>query len=380
MTGKAIKLSEAGDQLPAVETIQDMLEAAKILLASGFLPDAIKKPEQVVVIMQVAKAMNIPAIHALNSINVIRGKPCMSAELMRALIFRRYPDALFEILERTNKACKIRAARPGGKPQEFEFTMTQAKQIKISDTKVLTDKDSWKNYPEDMLFARTTSRMARALFPEVNLGATYTPEELGAEVNKAGDITALPPEDEIVKAFVGIGVTKEELNNYCQDHFKHTAKDITLDEVGELRAIWNSITYQGKKKEDYFQKEKTETPPGITVKDIEGSAQLTPEEKAALELAEKAAKEDGKPKKEIAKEDGYTEKDYRDHLNLLLCTNTKGYLSGKQYYLIVNGALKLKTDFDAKVRYIQKELRKLNFDIEVLHKECEEWANDSTKR
>lgn len=371
MTSKEIKIKENLEQLPAVETIQDMLESAKILLASGFLPDAIKKPEQVVVIMQVAKSMDIPAIHALNSINVIRGKPCMSAELMRALIFRRYPDALFEIIERSDKVCKIRAARLGGKPQEFEFTMAQAKKIKISDTKVLTDKDSWKNYPEDMLFARTTSRVARALFPEVNLGATYTPEELGAEVSKDGTITQLPPEDEIVKAFVGIGVTKEELNNYCEDHFKHTAKDITLEEVGELRTIWNSIIHQGKPKGSYFdikdEEKKAPPEPEITVDDVE---------KNAIEKAEKAAREDGKkeeePKKETATVTGvkeYTKEDYSEHLSLLEYANTKKYLPGQHYAHIVNGATAFGADFTKKVNHIREELAKLGFDIVVLQKE-----------
>lgn len=363
---------QTGDQLPAVETIQDMLESAKILLASGFLPDAIKKPEQVVVIMQVAKAMNIPAIHALNSINVIKGKPCMSAELMRALIFRRYPDALFEIVERTDKVCKIRAARPGGKPQEFEFTMAQAKKIKISDTKMLTDKDSWKNYPEDLLFARTTSRVNRALFPEVSLGTAYTPEELGAEVNKAGDITKLPPEDEIVKAFVGIGVTKEELNSYCADHFKHTAKDITLEEVGELRTIWNAIVHQGKKKEDFFiaKTEKgapTPTPePEITVDDVE---------RIAIENAKKAVEKAKKePEDEATK---WTEKDYHEHLDLLLFANTTDSLPGRDYFRIVNEALKYKTDFNAKVEYIRGELFKLNLNSETLQHDIKGWDNGS---
>lgn len=371
MTSKEIKIKENLEQLPAVETIQDMLESAKILLASGFLPDAIKKPEQVVVIMQVAKSMDIPAIHALNSINVIRGKPCMSAELMRALIFRRYPDALFEIIERSDKVCKIRAARLGGKPQEFEFTMAQAKKIKISDTKVLTDKDSWKNYPEDMLFARTTSRVARALFPEVNLGATYTPEELGAEVSKDGTITQLPPEDEIVKAFVGIGVTKEELNNYCEDHFKHTAKDITLEEVGELRTIWNSIIHQGKPKGSYFdikdEEKKAPPEPGITVDDVE---------KIAIEKANKAAKEDEESKKETAKEDKeYTKEDYSEHLSLLEYANTKKYLQGQLYAHIVNGATVFGPDFTKKVKHIQNELRKLGFDVGVLRQEVHNAEN-----
>lgn len=172
-------------------SIDVMMKEAQVFLKSGLMPQGINKPEQIVVIAEVAKTLDIPAIHALNSINVIKGKPCMSAELMRALIFRVYKDATFSIKENTDKKCVIEAARPGGKPQDFTFTIEMAKRAN------LLEKTSWKQYPEAMLLARCTSLVARTLFPDVLLGIVYTPEELGAEVQvkEDGEVTTkeLPP-------------------------------------------------------------------------------------------------------------------------------------------------------------------------------------------
>lgn len=172
-------------------SIDVMMKEAQVFLKSGLMPQGINKPEQIVVIAEVAKSLDIPAIHALNSINVIKGKPCMSAELMRALIFRAYKDATFSIKENTDKKCVIEAARPGGKTQDFTFTIEMAKRAN------LTEKMSWKQYPEAMLLARCTSLVARTLFPDVLMGIVYTAEELGADVQvqEDGKVTTeeLPP-------------------------------------------------------------------------------------------------------------------------------------------------------------------------------------------
>jgi|GEM_PF-3182851 len=170
-------------------TLQEKLKQADIFIKSGFLPEEINKPEQVVVIMEVAQSLRIPAIYALNSIHVIKGRPTMSAELMRALIFRSYPNATFEVIKHTDKVCRIRAGRPDGKAQEFEFTLEMAKRAG------LLNKMSWKQYPEALLLARCTSLVARTLFPDILMGVIYTPEELGAEVSDAGEVIreSFPP-------------------------------------------------------------------------------------------------------------------------------------------------------------------------------------------
>ena len=53
---------------------QVMIEQAKVLVESGFLPSYITKPAQAVAIMMSGKELGIPTMTALRSIVLIKGK------------------------------------------------------------------------------------------------------------------------------------------------------------------------------------------------------------------------------------------------------------------------------------------------------------------
>ena len=53
----------------------------------------------------------------------------------------------------------------------------------------LTNKDNWKKYPRNMLFARAISNGQKWYAPDVYNGVTvYTPDEMGASVDEEGNI------------------------------------------------------------------------------------------------------------------------------------------------------------------------------------------------
>jgi hypothetical protein len=159
-----------------------MKQQAAVYLKSGFLPDAIKTPEQAIVIMQKGQELQIPPMQALSHIHVIKGKPTMSAELMLAQIYRHCPGAVVNFIELTNEICVIEASRPGHKIARFSFSMEDAR------TAQLLGNPSWKKYPRAMLRSRCVSEMARSMFPDCIAGVSYVPEELGAVVNQDGEV------------------------------------------------------------------------------------------------------------------------------------------------------------------------------------------------
>jgi hypothetical protein len=171
--------------LSALARVNDNLEIAKIYIRSGLMPKAITRPEQAVIILEMGDALGIPKVFAMQSIFVVNNKPGQQADLMRALVFRAYPDAIFNVLENTDRICVIEAARPGGKVTKFQFTIEQAKRAG------LLNKDGWIKYPEAMLLARTTAIVGRVLFADALMGIIYTPEELGADVDDEGNIVAI---------------------------------------------------------------------------------------------------------------------------------------------------------------------------------------------
>lgn len=175
--------------LPALEKLAD------IFLASGLLPSGVDSKAKAVTIMIKSHELGIPYMTGLSHLHVVKGKPSMSSELMRSLIFERCPGAIIDIKEMSAAKCIIITRRPGQKQKQFSFTYEEAKLIVDSKTgKRLVDKDNWKNYRPDLLLARCTSRMGRAYYPDIIRGVSYTPEELGAVMNEAGEFISTAEE------------------------------------------------------------------------------------------------------------------------------------------------------------------------------------------
>lgn len=169
-------------------SFSEMQNQAKTLVASGLLPEAIKRPEQAIAIMQKGAELGIPPMQAFSHIHIIKGKPTMSAELMLAQIYKGCPNAVINYLELDEKKCVIEAIRPGHKPARFGFSMGDAEKAG------LLSNQTWKKYPRAMLRSRCISEMARSLFPDCISGVSYTAEELGATVNDEGEVLDVTPE------------------------------------------------------------------------------------------------------------------------------------------------------------------------------------------
>jgi hypothetical protein len=161
----------------------------KAFIASGFLPDHIWKGcsaemaiAKALTIAMKGKELGIPILQSFTSITVIKGKPCLSAELMLALIYQRLPGAKVTFKTPPDKQtteAEIVMQRPHGEAQTFRFTIADAKTAGL-----VTAGSAWVKYPAAMLRARAISAGARAVFPDCIMGC-YTPEEMGGEVLEA---------------------------------------------------------------------------------------------------------------------------------------------------------------------------------------------------
>lgn len=172
---------------------------AKKLLASGFLPSNIRYPAQVLAIIMTGQEMGIPPMRALRHINVISGKPTLSAELMMAKMLQGGVKCTWLKTGDDGKEAVLKAQRP---------TVTFTGRYTWEEAKAagLTGKEGWKKYPGAMLRARVIALVARVVAPDL-IGGLYTPEEMGADVNATGEVVqvvtgapsvALPGEQPIV--------------------------------------------------------------------------------------------------------------------------------------------------------------------------------------
>lgn len=172
-----------------------MLNMGSELVDSGLLPHNIRTPQAAVAIILKGRELGIQAMYAMSSINVIKGKPTASAELMLALIYRDHGDQAIDFIESSNERCTVAFKRRQAKQaRQFSFSMEDAR---AGD---LLQNDTWRKYPAAMLRARCISAVARMAFPDTIAGM-YTPEELGAdvEVDEDGQVVVVVGEPEPIQ-------------------------------------------------------------------------------------------------------------------------------------------------------------------------------------
>lgn len=165
--------------VPTTPTSPNEVEAqwklAQRLCNTEFVPQAFRgKPENILAAILTGHEHGIGPMQALQSINVIQGKPTLAPELMRALVARA--GHRVDTLEYTESIVTLKGTRSDtGAISEVSWTMDDAKRAN------LTGKGAWKTYPRSMLLARATAELCRLMFPDIIAGLSYTEEELGGE-------------------------------------------------------------------------------------------------------------------------------------------------------------------------------------------------------
>lgn len=149
-------------------------DLASQIAATDFAPQGLRgKPAAVMAAMLQGHELGIGPMASLSQIAVINGKPCMSAQLMRALVHRAGHDLWFE--HKTNTKVTIagrRAEWPEDRIARVTWTMDDAK------TAGLAGGQNYRKYPRAMLAARATGEWCRDNCADVLGGIGYTPEEL----------------------------------------------------------------------------------------------------------------------------------------------------------------------------------------------------------
>lgn len=169
--------------------------------APEFVPKELRgRPDAVLASIMTGRELGIGPMQALRHVNVMDGRPSLSAELLLSLMRRGVGDARVVILESesTRERAFIRARRTDtAEVAAVEYTWEEASAVRIGrkggGTQALTDKDNWRNYPADMLWARCVGRLARRLGSDLVGGIGYAAEEL-ADWEEVADDPYGPPE------------------------------------------------------------------------------------------------------------------------------------------------------------------------------------------
>lgn len=152
-----------------------------------FVPAALRgNLPAILACVSTGRELGIGDMASLRSIHIVDGKATFSAELMVQLVRKAGHSITFKA---SGDSCTVYGKRAdNGDEGEFEWTMQMAERAGLLAKKG----DSWKKYPEAMLWARAVSQLCRMLFADCFVGGTYTPEELGADDVTADELMGEP--------------------------------------------------------------------------------------------------------------------------------------------------------------------------------------------
>lgn len=163
----------------ATAPLEQKIEYARFLSKSGLLPGPFRNhPENVLYAYEYGEMLGLHPIASITAIDVIEGKPSISAGLMSALVRRAGHTLRVQAQgEGDQAAARCQIIRKDDPKFTYSATWTMQR-AKAAD---LLGKTNWRRYPLAMLKARAISECCRDACQEVLLGIAYTPDELGGE-------------------------------------------------------------------------------------------------------------------------------------------------------------------------------------------------------
>lgn len=161
-------------------------ELAEKIARTDFVPEALRgKPEGVLAAILTGREVGLSEMQSLAQINVIKGRPAISAQALRGLVLSQGHEIAYE--EQTTTRCVVAGRRHGSDRWTMvTWTMDDAKRAHLAG------KDNWRQYPRAMLVARATTELCRLIFADVIAGIGYTVEELtDGDVIDIADVNAV---------------------------------------------------------------------------------------------------------------------------------------------------------------------------------------------
>lgn len=201
-----------------VMSFDDVLRIADVLAQSRVIPkDYRNRAADIVAVGLAGQAFKWDIPTSMRNYHVIEGTASLRPEAMVALVRRHGHSIQTEISDDSSAGRTVTAT---GKRRDNDDTHVAVFSQRDAEAAGLWKKKNWQQYPDAMLTWRAMSQLCRVLFPDVLMGAAYTPEELGAEVTASGDIVEPDPFSD---PMIPIGEAKRRLLDAC-DGDKESAR------------------------------------------------------------------------------------------------------------------------------------------------------------
>ena len=176
----------------AVRNFDDVVSISTAMAKSGFFSDA-KQAAQAIVKVMAGNELGLGPFASMTGINVIKGKPALSANLIATLI-KNDPRYDYKVITLTDEECELAFYENDQEVGRSPFTMKDLDQAEGGSMVVPGTKKPMKNrFPRNLLFARAMTNGAKWFAAGVFGGVpVYTAEELGADTDDDGYIVDIP--------------------------------------------------------------------------------------------------------------------------------------------------------------------------------------------
>ena len=157
------------NEITVFESIKEPMALGEIFAKSGMFPD-IKTQAQACVKILAGRELGISPIEAMTNIYIVNNKIALTTKLMGALFKKNKGyDYTLEVLTDTECIIAFYKIEQDKKTELGKSSFT----IKDAAKAGLVNKDNWKSYPRNMLFARALSNGIRWYAPETSCGYDY---------------------------------------------------------------------------------------------------------------------------------------------------------------------------------------------------------------
>ncbi len=157
------------DEIQQLDIFKEPMAMGEIFSKSGMFPD-IKSATQALVKIMAGKELGLTPFQSMASIYIVNGRLALTSQAMSSLI-KKTKKYDYKVIKLDEMECSIDFFMGDEKQGNSTFTFKDAAKAG------LVNKDVWKNYPKNMLFARALSNGARFYAPDAICGY-YSKEEI----------------------------------------------------------------------------------------------------------------------------------------------------------------------------------------------------------
>jgi hypothetical protein len=152
---------------------RDTMAIARVLFDSRFFA-AYGNPQAVAAIIFAGRELGLGMMASLRGFHSVKGRVCMAADLMRALVMASPVCEYFTCTERSaTKATWVTKRKGDPTSTTLTYTIEEAKAAGL-----ITPGSGWEKHIFDMIAKTASSKLARLVYADVTFGI-YSAEEMG---------------------------------------------------------------------------------------------------------------------------------------------------------------------------------------------------------